>query len=171
MELGLDAQQTHCISDYPHKIENRSPSSYNKYLAVSILSTFLSLAYLVIAIWGPTWDKIRGPSISKNLTSIVAKAIEASFGSICVLFLGQLLTRRSTNDDIHHGVSLDQICMRDWIIDPASMFSDDKVMWLGMRSFLGWYVLVAGVATLLYGTASQNLGMAALSKPFKAHTV
>lgn len=79
---------------------------------------------------------------------------------MCVLFLGQLLTRRSTNEDIHRGVSLDQICMRDWIIDPGSMFSDGKILWLGMSSFLGWYVLFAGVAALLYSTASQNLGMA-----------
>ncbi|KAE9980742.1 hypothetical protein EG328_012087 [Venturia inaequalis] len=156
-ENDSESMQSINKDDYPHKMQNRSSSSYTKYLAVSILSTLLSLAYVVIAVWGPTWDTIRDPSISKNVTSIVAKIIEASFGSICVLFVGQLLTRRSTSEDTHHGVSLYQICMRDWIIDPASMFSDDKVLWLGMRSFLGWYVLVASVAALLYGTASQNL--------------
>lgn len=125
-----------------------------------MLSTLLSLAYVVIAIWGPVWAQIRDPSIAKNVASLVAKLIEASFGSICVLYLGQLLTRRSTSKDIHQGVSLDQICMRDWIIDPGSMVGDGKVLWLGTTSFLGWYVLVAAVAALFYGTASQNLSKA-----------
>jgi hypothetical protein len=149
-------QSAHNSSDYP-RIQNRLPSNYRTYLGLSILSTLLSLAYVVIAIWGPVWHKIRDPSIAKNVASLVAKLIEASFGSICVLYLGQLLTRRSTSEDIHHGVSLDQICMRDWIIDPGSMVGDGKVLWLGTKSFLGWYVMVAGVASLLYGTASQNL--------------
>jgi hypothetical protein len=50
--------------------------------------------------------------------------------------------------------------MRDWIIDPGSMVGDGKVLWLGTTSFLGWYVLVAAVAALFYGTASQNLSKA-----------
>lgn len=132
---------------------------------MSVLSTLSSLAYVVIAIWGPVWYQIRDPTISKNVASIIAKIIETSFGSICVLYLGRLLTRRSTNEDKHHGVSLDQICMRDSIIDPGSMLSDDKVLWLGMRSYLGWYVVVAGAAALLYGTAAQNLGTSAYSQP------
>jgi hypothetical protein len=111
----------------------------------------------VIAIWGPVWDKMRDPSVAKNVASLLAKFIEASFGSICVLYVGQLLTRRSTNNDTHHGVSLDQICMRDWIIDPGSMVGDGKGLWLGRKSLLGWYILVAAVASLLYGTASSNL--------------
>jgi hypothetical protein len=100
---------------------------------------------------------MRDPFVAKNVASLVAKVIEISFGSICVLYLGQLLTRRSINPDTHHGVSLDQICMRDWIIDPGSMLGDGKVLELGTKSFLGWFVLLAGVSTLLYGTASQNL--------------
>jgi hypothetical protein len=144
------------MSDLP-RIQNRLPSSCRKYFALSIISTILSLAYVVIAFWGPVWDTIREPSLSKNIASLIAKAIEATFASTCVLYIGQLLTRRSTNKDEIHGVSLDQICMRDWIIDPGSMLGDGKTIWLGTTSALGWYILVAAIASLLYGTASNNL--------------
>jgi len=53
--------------------------------------------------------------------------------------------------------------MRDWIIDPGSMVGDGKVLELGTKSFLGWYVLVAAIATTLYGTASNSLGRRILS--------
>jgi hypothetical protein len=121
----------------------------------------------VIAIWGPVWGKIRDPAVAKNVASLLAKLVETSFGAICVLYLGQLLTRRSTNTDIHHGVSLDQISMRNWIIDPGSMVGDGKV--LGIRSLLGWYVLVAAVTTLLYGTASSNLSKYIVADPISTH--
>lgn len=124
----------------------------------------------MIAIWGPVWGKMRDDSISKNVASILAKLIEALFGSICVLYLGQLLTRRSTNNDIHHGVSLDQICMRNWIIDPGSMVGDEKVLWLGTKSFLGWYILVAAVTSLLYGTASNNLSKSIVFERILTHS-
>jgi hypothetical protein len=123
----------------------------------------------VIAIWGPVWDKMRNPFVAKNAASLFAKLIEISFGSICVLYLGQLLTRRSTNNDTHHGVSLDKICMRDWIIDPGSMVGDGKVLELGTKSFLGWYVLVAAVTSLLYGTASNNLSKSIVLEQILTH--
>jgi hypothetical protein len=100
---------------------------------------------------------MRNPFLAKNAASLFAKLVEISFSSICVLYLGQLLTRRSINNDTHHGVSLDQICMRDWIVDPGSTVSDGKALRLGTKSFLGWYVLVAAVICTLYGTASNNL--------------
>jgi hypothetical protein len=132
-------------------------------LAISLLSTLLSGAYFAIAVWGPVWDSIRDPFLAKQVASITAKVIEISFGSICVLFLGQVLTRRSINRNVPRGVSLDQICMRDWIIDPGSMVGDGKVLELGTKSFLGWYILVAAIATTLYGTASNSLGRHILS--------
>ncbi|OCK94764.1 uncharacterized protein K441DRAFT_677298 [Cenococcum geophilum 1.58] len=138
-------------------LPGRPKSSFWKYLAISLLSTLLSGSYFAIAVWGPVWDSIRDPFLAKQVASITAKVIEISFGSICVLFLGQVLTRRSINRNVPRGVSLDQICMRDWIIDPGSMVGDGKVLELGTKSFLGWYVLVAAIATTLYGTASNSL--------------
>lgn len=125
----------------------------------------------MIAIWGPVWDKIRDPSLAKIVSSLIAKLIELLYGTVCILYLGQLLTRRSTNNDTHQGVSLDQICMRDWIIDPGSMIGDGKVLELGLKSSLGWFVLIAVTTSWVYGTASSNLSKLIVLERSLAHTM
>ena len=134
------------------------------YIGMSILSTVLSGLYLAVAIIGPEWRFIRsknkgGVSISfiNILTNLIGKAIEMLFSSLCVLFLGQILTYRSIGNQRQHGVSLAQMNMRNWISDPVSMLSDGRELKLHRKSWLGWFILIASLAIVLYSPATGAL--------------
>jgi hypothetical protein len=75
---------------------------------LAIFSTTFSAIYLVIAISRPNWGKKIGTnghmsiSTATLLSALFAKAIELSFVTIFVAFLGQVLTRRALRSSGWH---------------------------------------------------------------------
>lgn len=60
----------------------------------------LSGIYLAVAIWKPRWDglnngRLLAPSTANLLCAFFAKTIELAYVTICVAFLGQVLSRKA----------------------------------------------------------------------------
>jgi hypothetical protein len=144
------------------RIAHIPKKSFWQFFAQSLISTFFSGLYVVIAFWRPEWPQIRTegpitPTSSKIASSLIEKLIGLTFGSTCVLFLGQILTRRAKNPGSPHGVSLADMGIRNWIIDPGSMIAEAKGLPLRTKSGLACFIMTAVLASLLYGSATSAL--------------
>lgn len=93
-------------------------------LILSIYSTAMSGLWFVTALVQPRWGrKISStgrltPSTASLLSALFAKTIELSFVTVFVGFLGQVLSRRSFVKS-SKGVSIAEMSMRTWIIQPG----------------------------------------------------
>ncbi|KAF4555753.1 Hypothetical protein D9617_2g057160 [Elsinoe fawcettii] len=129
----------------------------------AIFSTVFSGIFLVIALMGKRWgSSIRTsgnftPSDAIVLTNVFAKAIEISFVAVVVTFLGQALSRRAFNKTQGRGVTLAELSMRNWVLQPGTMFTHPSSVKYGAISILGIISLVATILATLYTTAAQAL--------------
>lgn len=131
-------------------------------LALAIYSTVFSCIYLVIALRKPRWGSVSGdgplvPSSADLLSSFFAKTIELSYVTVCVAFLGQVLSRRALMAD-SRGISISDMNMRAWIMQPGTMIVHWETLRYSALSFLGAMALVATFVSMLYTTAAQALG-------------
>ena len=137
------------------------------WLSISILilafySTAFSGVYLVAAFVKPRFGKGIGaggmaPSTASLLSAFFAKTIELTFVTVFVAFLGQVLTRRSLSKRAH-GVTIAEMSMRGWIMQPGTLITHwENVRYAGL-SFLGMTSLTAALMALLYTTAAETLG-------------
>jgi hypothetical protein len=96
-------------------------------LLLSIYSTVMSGLWLMTAFVQPRWGKTISstgrltPSTASLLSALFAKTIELSFVTVFVGFLGQVLSRRSLIKN-SHGVSIAEMSMRTWIIQPGMYY-------------------------------------------------
>lgn len=63
-----------------------------------------------------------------------ARVVVSAFSFCFTLCLGQILTRRGIEKD-SRGMSLDDIFMRDWIIQPALIFFKPRIL---VQVFTKW---------------------------------
>ena len=131
---------------------------------LSVFSTVLSGLVLSFALKKQAWGTVistRGtinPSMVPLIFPLLAKTIELSFGSVFVAFLGQSLSRRAFDHDQSKGMTLAEMSMRTWVVQPASIIP--KIRNLGQIIFsrLGALTLIAALLAMFYTTASDVLG-------------
>jgi hypothetical protein len=123
-----------------------------------------SAVYLIIAVRAPRY----GRSVATNggitastanvLTQLFAKLIELSFVTTFVTFLGQVLSRRAFSKE-SRGVTLAEMSMRNWIMQPGSMITHYESVRFASLTFLGAISVTVALLAMLYSTAASALGM------------
>ncbi|KAI5262790.1 hypothetical protein E4T47_09198 [Aureobasidium subglaciale] len=126
------------------------------------LRTVYDGIFLILALKGPRYNWIRKggsmtPYVADLLTAFFAKTIELSFATVFVAFLGQVLSRRAFMKNQGRGITLAEMDMRTWIIQPGTMFTHFEALKSSIFSILGLLSLVAAVMAMLYTTASESL--------------
>ncbi|KAI2735534.1 hypothetical protein DTO013E5_9287 [Penicillium roqueforti] len=130
-------------------------------LVLAVYATVFSGIFLGIALRKPRWRNVSGdgpvaPSTATLLSSAFAKTIELSYVTICVAFLGQVLSRRALMRD-SRGISISDMNMRAWIMQPGSMIVHWEALRYSALTFLGAIALVSTFVAMLYTTAAQAL--------------
>lgn len=138
-------------------------------LVLAVYATIFSGIYLGIALRKPRWRSvsIEGPLVPSTaalLSAFFAKTIELSYVTICVAFLGQVLSRRALMRD-SRGISISDMNMRAWIMQPGSMIVHWEALRYSALTFLGSVALVSTFVAMLYTTAAQALGKFARFHP------
>lgn len=129
---------------------------------LSIYSTVFSGIWIFVAIVQPRYGRridsngSLTPSVASTLFALFAKTIELSFVTVFVAFLGQVLSRRSLSRT-SRGMSLAEMNMRTWVIQPGHMISHWET-WVHVRfTILGTLTFLAAIVAMLYTTASDSL--------------
>lgn len=131
-------------------------------LLLAIYSAALSGVWFVVAIIQPRWGfKIStthglSPSNAATLTALLGKTIEIASITVFISCIGQALTRRAAAEK-STGITLADITIRNWIIQPGSIFTHHHTLAIAGRTILGALALLGLVVTILYTTASQAL--------------
>lgn len=131
---------------------------------VALYATALSGFWFSLAIWRPSWGQIISTS-RKGITlanasvacTLLAKSIEVSLVTLFVAFLGQKLSRRALFDQ-SKGISLAQISMKIWVVQPGSIVSHFELLRYAGLTYLGVMTLSVTVFAMLYTAASDALG-------------
>lgn len=161
----------HCAST--RRIKNRRLTNWISVtiLTLAVFSTAFSIIFAVIASTAPSWGKhVRKhsnltPSLAAFLTSLFAKLIELSFVTVVVAFVGQALARRAHRLEDARGVTLAELSMRTWIMQPGTMLTNwESVRYAGI-TVLGVISLLATVAAILYTSAATALVQPQLKWP------
>ncbi|RWA07991.1 hypothetical protein EKO27_g7131, partial [Xylaria grammica] len=144
---------------------------YITLIVLSIYSTVLSGIWLIASIVQPRYG--RGistgkgvqisPSTATLLATLAAKTIELSFVTVFVAVLGQVLTRRAFSR-LSRGVTLAEMTMRNWVIQPGSLLTHWNGIPYAVTTFLGALTLTASICALLYTTASDAMVSPKLSR-------
>ncbi|CAK1365071.1 unnamed protein product [Cercospora beticola] len=157
------APHNHCPSKKSYKHGRFSNWISMTILTLAIFATVFSLIFLIIAIKGPKYGrKIRNggsltPSSAAFLTSFFAKLIELSFVTVVVAFIGQALARRAFKLERARGITLAELNMRAWILQPGTMLTQwESVKYAGI-SFLGIVSFLAALFAILYTSAATAL--------------
>ncbi|KAI9724217.1 MAG: hypothetical protein M1828_003962 [Chrysothrix sp. TS-e1954] len=129
-------------------------------LLLSIFSTVFSGLYLLLALVAPRYERlILGMSYStaQIVLALFAKLIEMSFVTVFVAFIGQVVSRRAFVKKSGHGVSLAEMSMRTWVLQPGTMLTNTASVRHALFTILGGLAFIAAIATSLYTTASNAL--------------
>lgn len=130
---------------------------------LAIYSTAMSLVFFALAAKGQRYgEKIRtGGSLTISgatvLTTFFAKTIELSFVTVIVALLGQALARRAYDKDAVGGITLAEIGMRSWILQPGTLVTHWEGVKYASLSLLGATSLAATILAMLYVTAANAL--------------
>ncbi|OOF93561.1 hypothetical protein ASPCADRAFT_209503 [Aspergillus carbonarius ITEM 5010] len=131
-------------------------------IVLAVYTTIFSGIFFVIACVKPFYGRLIGSNASLNastaslLSALVAKTIELSYVTVCVAFLGQLLSRRALASG-SEGVSIADMTLRTWITQPGSLL----MQWETLR-YVGWttlgaLTLIVALVAMLYTTAAEAL--------------
>ena len=132
-------------------------------ILLSIFSTFFSGAFLIIALRGPRYGRRVGTdgvltiSTAAFLTSLFAKMIELSFVTVFVAYLGQSLARKAFRREENPGVTLAEMSMRNWVVQPGNLFTHWQSVRYAAASWLGIIALIATIVAMLYTSAATAL--------------
>ena len=92
------------------------------------------------------------------LSTLFAKTIELSFVTVFVAFLGQVLSRRAFLAKARGGgVSIAEMMMRTWIMQPGTMITHAETVRYAGPTFLGAVALIAAFIAMFYVTAAEAL--------------
>jgi hypothetical protein len=95
---------------------------------ISLFSCLFSGIFLALAIRAPHYGRritSHGPMTPSDailLTTVMAKLIELSFVTAFVAFLGQVLSRRAFMKDHGRGVTLSELSMWRWVVQPGKQW-------------------------------------------------
>ena len=130
---------------------------------LAVYSTAMSALFFVVGAKGPRYGRrirtggqltISGATV---LTTFFAKTIELSFVTVIVALLGQALARRAYDKKTQNGITLAEIGMRSWILQPGTMITHyEGVRYAGV-TVLGGISLLSAILAMLYVTAANAL--------------
>jgi hypothetical protein len=133
-------------------------------IVICVFSCVFSGIFLSLAIREPFY----GRSITSNgpmtpagamlLTTIFAKLIEISFVTSFVAFLGQVLSRRAFMKHYGRGVTLSELSMWRWVVQPGTLITHWETAKYAGLSLMGILSLVSASLATLYSSASTALG-------------
>ncbi|ORY59520.1 uncharacterized protein BCR38DRAFT_58785 [Pseudomassariella vexata] len=138
---------------------------YVTLVTLSIYSTLLSGLWFVVSIYQPRYGRgissgnganALAPATASTLAALFAKTIELSFVTVFVGCLGQVLTRRSFIKR-STGITLAEMTMRNWVIQPGSLFTHWKGIPYAARTVMGVLTLLATLSSTFYTTASDAM--------------
>ena len=92
------------------------------------------------------------------LTSVMAKLIELSFVTSFVAFLGQVLSRRAFMKEQGRGVTLSELSMWRWVVQPGTLITHWETAKYAGITVLGLLSLLSAVLATLYAPAATALG-------------
>ncbi|WPH05084.1 Hypothetical protein R9X50_00798300 [Acrodontium crateriforme] len=171
-DAGLDDSETPQQGKARTRIKRRMCSWLPiTIITLAIISTLLSLAFVIIGMRGPRWGRMIGTNGSLTvssaafLTSFLAKLIELTFVTIAVAFVGQALARRAYRQKASKGVTIAEMTMRGWIMQPGTLFSHWESVKYASVTWLGVISIIATLAALLYTTAATALVQPQLKFP------
>ena len=133
-------------------------------LALAVYSTVTSGGFMLLAALQPHYhqfimsDGLITPRLAALLTSAIAKTTEMAFVTVIVAWIGQILSRRAADSGRRRsGFTLAELSMRNWVVQPGTMFSRwDSVRYAGWTT-LGAASIVAAVLATLYYPATTAL--------------
>lgn len=133
-------------------------------IIICLFSCVFSGIFLGLAIREPFYGNqitSHGPLKPANavlLTAIFAKLIELSFVTSFVAFLGQVLSRRAFMKAEGRGVTLSELSMWRWVVQPGTLITHWETAKYAGLSVLGILSLVSAVLATLYSSAATALG-------------
>ncbi|CAG8959610.1 hypothetical protein HYFRA_00001512 [Hymenoscyphus fraxineus] len=129
----------------------------------SVYSTLFSGLWFVLAVLGPRYGGLiqstggrLTSSNARTVFTLLAKTIEMTFVTVFVTFLGQVLSRRSLIK-LERGVTISEMTMRTWVIQPGFMFTHFQNVQHAGLSVLGAITIVSALVAMFYTTASDAL--------------
>ncbi|KAF7596794.1 hypothetical protein BBP40_012393 [Aspergillus hancockii] len=131
-------------------------------LVLAVWATVWSGLYFVMACWKPRYGTYIGvggklsASTANLLSALFAKMIELSYVTVFVAFLGQFLSRRALRKG-SHGITISDMSMRTWIMQPGSMIVHWETLRYSALSLLGAMTLTATIVAMFYTTAAEAL--------------
>lgn len=133
-------------------------------LIASAFSTAFSGIWLGLATGKPHYGQMithgsrLPPSTASLLVAAFAKAIELTFVTSFVAFLGQVLSQRAFRKN-SKGISVAEMQMRQWILQPGTLLTHSAAVRYAAITFLGAIAFYAALLAMFYTTASDGLGM------------
>ncbi|KAJ8114529.1 hypothetical protein OPT61_g3606 [Boeremia exigua] len=129
------------------------------------VSTALSAVFVVLAIKGQRYGTYIGNRYGSKmgsanailLTSILAKTVELCFVTSFVAFLGQVISRRASFRGKGQGVSLSEMSMWRWVVQPGTLLTQTEIAKFSGLSVLGFLTLFSTVLSMLYVSAATAL--------------
>ncbi|PKY06156.1 hypothetical protein P168DRAFT_288114 [Aspergillus campestris IBT 28561] len=160
----------HILLDSPHGIKCPARGHLVKsrwsWLPVSIIllavyATLASCFYLVVALVQPRFGDRIGvggldPATATLLSALIAKTIELSYVTVCVAFVGQVLSRRALLRR-SRGITIPEMNLRTWIMQPGSLLVQGEMLRQAAGTVLGVLALTAAIVSMLYTTAAEAL--------------
>ncbi|PLN79784.1 hypothetical protein BDW42DRAFT_186498 [Aspergillus taichungensis] len=131
-------------------------------ILLAVYATLASGLYLVVALVRPQYgDRIgsqRGlaPATATLLSAMIAKSIELSYVTVCVAFVGQVLSRRALLRR-SRGITIPEMNLRTWIMQPGSLLVQGEMLQQAAGTVLGVLALTAAIVSMLYTTAAEAL--------------
>lgn len=131
-------------------------------LILAIYCALMSGLFMAVAFWKPRYGKRIGPnggvaaSTATLLSALFAKTVELSYVTVCVAFLGQVLSRRAITKG-SRGISISDMNMRAWIMQPGSLIVHWETLRYSALTILGIFALTAALVSMLYTTAAEAL--------------
>ncbi|KAK7183842.1 hypothetical protein DPSP01_004462 [Paraphaeosphaeria sporulosa] len=153
-----------------HECATEKPFYHSRFTWVSVsivticlFSTVFSGIFLGLALRSPRYGRSISsqgsfqPSDAILLTTVFAKLIELSFVTSFVAFLGQVLSRRAFMKDHGRGVTLSELSMWRWVVQPGTLITHWETAKYAGLSILGFLSLLSAILATLYSTAATAL--------------
>ncbi|PVI07262.1 hypothetical protein DM02DRAFT_513286 [Periconia macrospinosa] len=132
-------------------------------VVICLFSTVFSGIFLGLAFKAPRYGRSitsKGsfkPADAILLTSVMAKMIELSFVTSFVAFLGQVLSRRAFMKEQGRGVTLSELSMWRWVVQPGTLVTHWETALYAGLSVLGILSLLSAILATLYTAAATAL--------------
>lgn len=129
------------------------------------ISTLLSALFATLALKGQRYGNFVGNEFDSKMTfsaailwtSVLAKTIELTFVTAFVAFLGQVFSRKAFLQKRGHGVTLSEMTLWRWVVQPGTLFTQPEIARYAGFSLLGVLTLLSAALSTLYVTAATAI--------------